>query len=141
MSLYCYQNLNQFNSIKNKDQVQLDIVFSIDETIKVSESIDPLLKLDELHPPLDIELSLPTENKRVNSNTSDRTVHCYKIGNYREIAVALGKIDWDHDLGTCNSIDEAVSKFYSIANQLIFKHIPKKVFKDLKFPAWATSEL
>lgn len=78
-ALYFYHNLKQHSSIRNCNNVQLDLVFSNIEKIIVNDSLDPLpIQIDTHHPPLDVSviLSLKKKNSNYNEYATNQTV-CY----------------------------------------------------------------
>lgn len=143
-NLCFYHNLKQYSSILNSDQVQLDLVFSNIQKVNVEESLDRLpILVDEHHPPLNIEVKFPLNKRKTNGtgNNEDRTVLCYKQANYILMSQSLQSVNWNHDLGQAESVDEATEYFYNILRENIVKFVPSKTIRDFKFPVWATPNL
>lgn len=91
--------LKQYNYVYNKSSRILDLVLSNLTTCKVTQSLNVLSKIDELHPPLDVDFTFNNEPKLpLNNNTVRLNFHKADYDNiFRELKrMRLGKIvSWD----------------------------------------------
>lgn len=145
-SILCeFHNLTQFNLVKNQMDRTLDLIFSnmCNTEIRVDQNLDPLpLKIDPLHPPLDISLNLPHHNNgKCFHEETKLKVLLYKKGDYSSLTRALHQVNWTCELDQQENLELAVTRFYSILGDLTKKHVPIKEIKNFKFPVWVTPEL
>ena len=128
--------LLQFNQVYNYKENILDVVFS-NLNIEVTECIDPLLKIDKPHPPLDISINC-------NYNLSLRFsefIYDFKNCNYDLINIELNNINWSNLFNNVNCADTLLDIFYKKLNEIIHKHVPRKKVYLSTFPNWFSSDL
>ncbi|KAK9675239.1 Endonuclease-reverse transcriptase [Popillia japonica] len=119
-----YCNLLQFNSVINSCARILDLVLANDSSFvdSVTSCAAPLIKIDKYHPALDVVLK-SIHIKRLNYI---KPSFSYNKANYDVIRRELSCVDWVGALEPLTDIDAATSKFYSILNDIISKHVPLK---------------
>lgn len=131
-------NLSQFNHVRNHNNRSLDLILSNIEDIYVKNCINPLCKIDQHHPALEIILSRKTplllEQKQF-------ATYNYKKADYSLVTKELSKIDWITQLSEAENVNIAVSKFYQIIYSIIESTIPKAKPRKFKFPPWFSRNL
>lgn len=132
-----FGNLMQRNSIHNHRSETLDLVLSSfpSSSVQVSKSDHSLVQEDRYHPTLHI--TLHTSTHLMKQAFSFKTYN-FKKANYEHICEELNQVNW-HFLNNL-PINQAVSNFYAILNDLIEKFVPK-MKQNNKFPHWYSRDL
>lgn len=132
-------NLTQLNTIPNKNNRFLDLVFANFSASSVSVvATEPVCRVDQHHLAYNIVISnlnidkpiKPNQEKRYNFNKCD----------YSTLKLELSCVDWDELLMSGN-VDECVESFYTKINQLISVHTPLIKSTSSKFPSWYSQAL
>jgi hypothetical protein len=131
-----FLNLVQINVIRNGHDRLLDLIFTDIEGIQVSEAAEPILPVDDHHPPLELVLLLDYDEEPVASKNCRDFHRCDYISLIRE----MSSIDWSF-LDVRVDVDAMVSQFYKIVNDLIEKWVPLKRPVNRRYPRWFTREL
>lgn len=136
LETFNFCNFSQFNDIKNEYNKTLDLVLSNFETdaIKVTKSNFIMVEEDKFHPTLQIQVksSLSFMNER-----NFRKFN-FRRGRYNEIRSELRNMDWNFldDL----PLDNAVSEFYNIIEEVKTKYVPLYT-KRKTYPPWYTNDV
>lgn len=129
---YSYFNFRQFNQILNYNNSLLDLVFSSLPMLSVSLSSDPIVPIDNHHPPLLIDSKLQC--------ISNTLPHKIKFLNFFYIAYELNKTNWSLTFLNLD-INTAASKFNSICHEILLKHVPIVTYNYSSFPIWFSKDL
>ncbi|CAH2106212.1 unnamed protein product [Euphydryas editha] len=125
-------NFKQFNTIRNRFDRILDLVFSTDVVI-VSECCDPLVPVDAYHPALFINTNF-IELTPLKQPSCDR--YLYDRGDYDSINEHISSIDWEGVFAS-KSTDEATAYFCNKLLELQRNFIPvKKRSTNYFYPPW-----
>lgn len=139
INLMAYCNLNQFNSIKNKNSRVLDLILSNvqpNRILSISRTSDPLVDEDGRHPAIEVSINLSTL-KFLNEKRPPKT-NFYRA-NYVKLNSDLSVIYWDSELNHLD-IDGAVNRFYDILETFI-ETIPKTKAAINDYPIYYNHEL
>lgn len=136
LDLISFGNLRQHNSHFNRNNGILDLVLSSDplSAIKVNESLETLVGVDDYHPPLDISVAIKVKYM---PNINHRRYN-FRRADYNAINNAIENTNWKF----LNEIplNPAVQKFYDVLNEIIHTYVPP--FKNKQtFPPWFDCEL
>lgn len=134
---YSYFNFRQFNQILNYNNSLLDLVFSSLPMLSVTLSLDPIVPIDNHHPPLLIDSKL-----QCISNTLSHKIEFwnFKKVNFFDIAYELNNINWSLTFFNLD-INTAVNKCNSICHEILLKHVPIVTYMYNSFPIWFNKEL
>lgn len=141
-----FHSLFQLNHALNSDNRILDLVLTNnDNLIKVHQSEDNILEVDELHPPLSISLRLD-KNPRKKNLTSDKPIVIKDFKENENDFPELSKFYTDkfNNSITFNphqELESLIDDFYKILYEGIEQFIPSKIIKQPKFPIWFSAEL
>lgn len=139
-----FHDLFQLNQIVNIKGSILDLVLTNkDNSAKVYHCDDCLLKIDNLHPPLLINIKVKKEKviKKKNNHKSN-IVRDYKSDVYNELSNYYTEtFQSDTFIKSETNINILVDNFYAILNAGIEQFIPLKTVKPPKFPIWFSEEL
>ena len=133
-------DLLQYSDIKNNCDNVLDLCFSNCKPF-VSESIDPICRIDSFHPALDINV-----NCSFNYNCNFDNLYCnlsyyfFKKCNYKKINELINNVDRNLRFDHLDSI-KAVQIFYDVINNIISQCVPKFKIVKSSFPVWFSKEL
>lgn len=114
-------NLEQYNSIFNKYDKCLDLVFA-NFSCSVMESESSLVKVDSHHPALLVSL-LINDILRTNHLSSNHGKLNFKKLDKVAICEALNAIDWQPAL-LLDDVDKSCNEFYSKVNSTFFRFCP-----------------
>lgn len=131
-------NLYQFNDICNSENRVLDLVLSNVENVTVTSPPDLLSKLDPRHPGLLVSISHSSIEPLKPCSRSDGN---FFKADYVKILLELKIIDWNHRFSQCNNVNEMVSEFYLVLNEIINKFVPKHSKLKSKYPSWFSFKL
>lgn len=126
-------SLNQFNSITNKTDGNLDLVFSSMHNIIVNAD-QPISRLDTYHPALHIEVPAVPGPIQVVGKVKARRPNFNKC-DFSAARHDIKRLDWTMILSS-NSVDIDIDKFYDELNKIIHKHAPLKARDTGIFPCW-----
>lgn len=130
-------NLTQFNSERNSNNRLLDLVFS-NGVVKVNECSDPLaVPVDSHHKPLIINVDFVEVHKCIDKK---HIKYIFERGDYPAINSELEMTNWNM-LTSAESVEHALSLFYSKLYEVRDLYIPVKSLKKSTHPAWYTSAL
>lgn len=131
--------LKQHNSAVNKSDRILDLVLSNMPTCIVRPSHSILSKIDELHPPLDVDISFEEESK-LPFNDKSFKLNFHKA-DFINIHKELQKCEWVQIFGNDKDVNVILSKFYNIIGAIIEKFVPKQKLKKSRYPPWFNCNL
>jgi hypothetical protein len=132
--------LNQLNKIRNKSDRILDLVLTeLPASSCEVRSTDALSKVDDLHPPLEINVSRVTDTGL--TSNPDNKIYNFRKANYSLIRKELAKYNWVDSLCRSSDVNEMVNIFYTILNQIIGLHVPTKKVAKAAVPLWFTNDL
>uniref|UniRef100_A0A8D8THS9 Endonuclease/exonuclease/phosphatase domain-containing protein n=1 Tax=Cacopsylla melanoneura TaxID=428564 RepID=A0A8D8THS9_9HEMI len=147
-------NLEQYNDIKNKNSVILDLCLTNLCQYKISKNKTPEIKIERNpglvppvghHPPLCITLNLYSNHENNTSNNKDNPSQRklnYNKADYLKISNELEDVDWYSllvdDKSPEKQTDEIIEIFYNEINKIINKHVPMTQLKKNTFPVWWT---
>ncbi|CAI6352586.1 unnamed protein product [Macrosiphum euphorbiae] len=105
--------------------------------LSVSLSLDPIVPIDNHHPPLRIYSKV----QRI-FNTLPHKIEFFnfKKVNFIDIIYELNKINWSLTFLNLD-INTAVNKFNSICHEVLLKHVPIVTYNYNSFPIWFNKEL
>jgi hypothetical protein len=128
----CLLNLNQCIVTDHTSNL-LDLIFSNLSDLDITP-VDPgLIKPDNYHSPLIINVSLPLSNC---SQSVVSSYHKFSSGNYALLYHILSTTDWSCVYGT-SSVDSAITCLNAVVQDALECAIPRSVINShLKFPHW-----
>lgn len=129
-------NLDQYNSVINKQGRILDLVLS-NNSVNVVECLDPLVPIDTFHPALLINMDFAEITAL---DYAPRLKYSYDKGDYDSINDEVSKIDWELEFSG-RSIDESVDFFNKTISNLQATYIPRKFNRNKSFPVWYSAAL
>lgn len=132
-----FHNLFQLNYLGNHNNNILDLVLS---PVKfIVHSCNPLVRIDEHHPPLSFSFSTSSEIcttvRRANEFYYD-----FKSADYTLLNGYLCSFDWDTILSSVN-VDDMLGAFYDIVYNALNVFVPLKKVASGKFPRWFSRDL
>ncbi|KAL4107986.1 hypothetical protein QTP88_018251 [Uroleucon formosanum] len=136
ISMLSQFNFNQFNLLRNNNNVTLDLVLS-NIHLSVSNEPDPLLPIDKHHPALNITLKY--EQFSILSTTYD-IIYDFKNCDYVKIVKYIGD-----SLNIFNPISSdvngAVDRLYMVLHDSINIFVPKRRIYNNTYPIWYSNSL
>lgn len=137
IQLTSFFNLKQFNSFVNSHNNTLDLIFS-NFALDVGVSSTPVVKVDGLHPPIEIDacdITIPP------LKVSCAKKYIFRKANYTSINMELGDVDWRSVLLNCN-VEDMIKNFYSILDRLILEYVPQISSSSAQgYPEWYSRAL
>jgi len=130
-------NLRQFIVQPNSNNTFLDLAFSNIDSITSEISYDPMCKLEPAHFAYVIDFVCD----EVSSLEYSLKSYDYVKGDYLSITKELNDCDFSSLSNNTLSLDDKVSKFYSILNNVISRNVPSLTFKHSDDPPWFSKEL
>ncbi|CAH2097315.1 unnamed protein product [Euphydryas editha] len=130
--------LSQYNYCLNNKNRTLDLVMSSLVVSHLSESEDPLSRIDPLHPPIELTIGINFQ-ERLESCVGTR--FRFHKADYERITFDLSNISWDKELSSYDCVDDMVEHFYKILREVIAKHVPKSKPRTNKYPLWFSGAL
>lgn len=127
-----FLNLNQFNLVKNSNNVILDLCFSAQSEVNVFPSDFYLTNIDENHPPLLIQI--PVVDHYVTLCNQDSWRYNFRKGDYAQINNYFENINWN--LAFSENVNDSLSLFYDIITVALEMYVPKYKIHNDKFPSW-----
>lgn len=126
----CFYDLTQYNNVSNANNVKLDLVFSNNPNVSISNNMSPLTNVDSHHPALLIDFFIDT----VGDNVSDLQLFRYNFhrADYNLLNDYFESMDWSFLY--CNNINSALEMFYTVLYIAIDLHVPKTRVSTLKYP-------
>lgn len=132
-------DLKQFNHVVNHQQKTLDLVLSNSSCgIMIQKSQNVISRVDLYHPPLEIHLSLQGPRVLTPRYTPR---HNFFRADYEAINNCLDEVDWNSEFDRCLTVDDIVSRFYAIVNQVIAENVPVQRQYKKKYPPWFSVNL
>jgi hypothetical protein len=134
---FAFCDLYQCNTVSNHRGVLLDLVFSSRQDQLIIPATESLLPIDIHHPPISTRLSLKTNTANIIDCLS---MYDFKKCDFLSISSHLEVINWAELLCPL-SVNEGMSLFYSILNELICCFTPVIQVKVSNYPKWFSNEL
>ncbi|KAH9633748.1 hypothetical protein HF086_011047 [Spodoptera exigua] len=146
--------LQQFNNVYNNRGGMLDLVLSdlsLDQML-VSVGPEPLVPIDEYHPPIEVLIRFPCgsvatpvpSSSPAPLSTSSRYSWNWRKADLQGLYTALQHLDWS-ELFLFNDIEIAIDIFYTNLYNCISLYVPVKTdrMKDSKYvyPKWYTPDI
>ena len=131
-----FNNLHQFNTITNKNDVLLDLVFSNVNYLQITNPDDILSKIDNHHPPLNFSLNIKLPKIKVFAPLKFDFKKC----NYQDITDYLNSLDWYH-LFSNSDLETNIDIFYNIIYTTFCDFIPTYRHIDNDYPPWFTNDI
>ncbi|XP_060802241.1 uncharacterized protein LOC132902173 [Amyelois transitella] len=129
-------HLYQSNKIPNENGRYLDLVFSSNETLSVTQA-EPLSLKDKHHPALQFQFPLkPYIDKGLNCLNKKR-FNFWKC-DYENIRCELSVVNW-YDLLSNSDLDVCTDIFYDKLFEIIKRHTPFTSVKPQNYPVWYKS--
>lgn len=154
-----YCEFTQINKIDNSMNRRLDLVLTPagEELVGVRAAPEPFVRIDRLHPPLEISVTLSAcataaadqrlhwDRDRNDANVSAENPQWnFAKADYPLLYGKLTCIDWS-PLWDLDSVEASVSYFYNILNMVFSECVPLKkrhhYFSRLNYPEWYDSEI
>ena len=132
-------NFKQLNAIRNVNGRTLDLLF-VDEEValccKLSESVEPLSRVDPQHPPFIATLfcNAPTHFEDLDDNRE----FDFKKADFDSLNEAISAVDWSQLYETTN-VNEAVEYLITTLTQLFPMYVPAS--RPRQKPPWANGTL
>lgn len=136
--LCAFHNLFQNNYIHNANRVLLDLVLS-HNTFTV-DSCDPLVPIDNHHPPLCFNLAIPQTCYTVVGPRAECYYYDFKSADFILINNYLAAFCWDNLLSNLD-VDSMLNAFYEILYSCFDLFVPVKKVPSGKFPRWFSRDL
>lgn len=137
-----FQNLQQYNRLRNYYNRILDLVFSKNMTCDVSLLLSPFVKEDRHHPSLHI--SLPLKKGAVSYFYMNKQSECFnfKKANFQRMYDLFLHTDWSTLYKTV-VVDDACLIFYELLNGIFEETVPKSRIKSKRrrYPPWFNPEI
>lgn len=131
-------HLYQSNKIPNENGRYLDLVFSSNETLSVTQA-EPLSLKDKHHPALQFQFPLkPYIDKGLNCLNKKR-FNFWKC-DYENIRCELSVVNW-YDLLSNSDLDVCTDIFYDKLFEIIKRHTPFTSVKPQNYPVWYSKSL
>lgn len=131
-------NMLQLNTVKNRYNRTLDVIFSNFYGGSVSECNNPLSTVDGYHPPVEITISNISITLLKNKIISKLN---FRRANYAIINGKLNNIDWIKILSDLPDVDDMVHVLYTHIGTIIDECVPYSKVHNSKFPAWFPNHL
>ena len=133
-------NLQQLNTVRNTQNVMLDLVLSNMLNCDVYRDTNPIVQEDLHHPSVGISISFRKEhfNNFPSSNIS-RSYNFHKA-NFNLLYSRLSDCDWSF-LNEFTDVNLACKAFYEKVYSIFDVCVPRFTGKKHKFPSWYTPEL
>lgn len=129
-------DLNQYNYLQNASSRILDLILYDSDNIVVLPSA-PLVKVDNYHPPLEIDLDIKRPHHL--SFNSDFAQYNFRKTDYARCCSDLSTVDWNVLLkSNCN---DSLLNFYNALWAAIKCHTPLKRIRNNKYPVWFSGSL
>lgn len=129
--------LTQVNTVKNCNNVLLDLAFCSYLDVSSSLNLDPFLACDHFHPAIHYQIKLKTVLEYDNYKFS---VYDFKNCDYENLTHHLNCINWPEIL--CNvDLNSAVENFYTIVYEAIDIYVPTIFVGNSNYPKWVSTEL
>lgn len=132
----CTLDFGQYNGVTNRYGKILDLVLS-NQVVNVTESLTPLVPIDDYHPALLITMDL-VETPLL--ECASRIQFLYDKGDYESLNRDIYKTDWESELSV-RSADDSVSFFNNVIYNLQSKYVPHKLCRNKSYPTWYSSSL
>lgn len=127
------------NPHRNLSGNVLDLVFVTDpDACTLDRTIDPLLKIDSHHEPIDVRLNFGNNICRLECDSTP-TFKFHKC-NFHDLSAYISSLDFEVILGVL-SIDAATQKFSEILMDGFDRFIPKSSSRKPKPAPWYDQEL
>lgn len=130
--------LDQFNAFKNKFGNVLDLFFS-NRLLKCYVAKNPLVTVDDAHPPISFEMLLAA-NTACNESEAPPTFRNFRNIDAKSVKAELNEIPWVVVFERCQNVNEMVQLFYSKINEILDKFCPRKVLITRKYPKWISKD-
>ena len=138
--LCAFHNLYQNNDVVNNRGNLLDLVLANDVKAAVFLADDPLVRVDEYHPPLLVNIMGGINHTNQTGPRFEEYYYDYRSANFAALNDCLGQVNWDLLLNPC-SLDDMLNTFYNILYSIIDTTVPKKKVSRGIFPRWFSPQL
>lgn len=132
VDFYFINYFEQKNSILNNSNRILDLVLTDINNCEVKNCSSPLSKIDPLHPPLLVSLPIK-ESEILHDNPHNKCLN-FRKADYEAITRALDEVNWSSLFENCGNVNEMVSSFQNVIDELIKNHVPHFTKKQNKYP-------
>ena len=135
-------NLRSINDIRNSLGRTLDLILTnAQENIVVHKEEFPLVKEDNHHPALVLQLNIKSKVRKCNIKSVYNERNNFKKANFDQLYRMFRDIDWT-DLNNVCDVDEAVDMFYDRINAVLSQTVPKMKHKPSnKYPCWFNKQI
>lgn len=136
---FSFYNMTQINSIKNRNDRLLDLVFANESALCNATILAPAESLSEIdvhHPPLEVALKLPMPITYESPSTDFELD--FRLADYDALNAALSNIDWQF-IESAHDIDDAVDFFCYAVDEAILSTVP--VRNPPRKPPWSNPRL
>ena len=135
-----YLRLKQYNSILNHQLRFLDLVLS-DTRVTVSRCSEPVVKEDNFHPALTVDIPIMRSAIRNHkTSSSSKCLYQFHLGDYDLLYQLISNTNFDSVFN--NEIDESINNFYNKMYDAMNAAIPRKyVTYDPHYPIWFTLKI
>lgn len=130
--------LFQLNNVTNKSGRILDLVLTNLTSGNVYSALNPLSIIDPLHPPIEVNLKAYKDTSLPYNNNKRRNF--YKL-NYEAICKNLNEIDWYLLFDGIHDVNDMLSIFYDIIENIIEMQDPPSTRKHKRHPPWFDKNL
>lgn len=135
----CFNSWLQYNGIKNRNDVILDLVIS-NYQCRVLRTEPISFPEDSHHPAFVIDL-INMGSCEKSLRPAPRFVRRFYHADYSAIDAELSRVEWNSCL-VAGDVVTAVDGFYTIVNSIIDKHVPSKMVScSNRYPVWYTRPL
>lgn len=131
-------DLRQFNAINNKKDKILDLILCDQDVLNIKECLQPVRDVDTHHPALEIKMNIKTETFKKSIHIKR---HNFYKADYKAINTYLESVNWTEELGSCIDINQSVTRFYEIIENVIKKHVPMTQSRPGSYPIWFSNQL
>lgn len=133
-----FNNLGQYNQIRNANNVILDVVVASFESISVDNAKEILLPMDGHHPCLSVSLLTQTALKQC--KLLPTTKFNFKKANFLLMYNLFKSQNWQF-LADFSDVNLALEGFYNVINIIFEKSVPRSTQKSKRYPVWFTREI
>ncbi|CAH2092779.1 unnamed protein product [Euphydryas editha] len=130
--------LTQCNSVLNNRRKILDLVLADLPECSVSYCYNTISNVEQLHPPLEINIPNMKRDILTTKTTYDR--YNFYRADYDSINQYISGIDWK-ELLKLDDVDEMVRLFYEVLRTAISNHVPLKKTKSNRYPSWINRDI
>ncbi|XP_055306808.1 uncharacterized protein LOC129571064 [Sitodiplosis mosellana] len=133
---------SQLCNLTNKYGNVLDLIHTNMPELSLVEKADMLIIPEEISDAAHVQIAVTIECEPAlgNSNTSTKSINCFKKANFEEMRNFFGAIDYSY-LYNMLDINEMVDSLYAILYDAIDKFVPKASIRSNNKPIWYDNKL